>query len=884
MKENQSRNFIKNLFKRSDKEIYYKEMTSSTDSHLFDELNRKLSIYERQRNHFEKIAQSGAWEYYIDKDQFLCSDSFIELSGLPSINKISLDTLFKLIHAEDYEETYNTFEKACNGTDFSITFRIYHGNTNEIRYIQAQGEVLWMHNQPYKIIGVILDQTDKKLLEVQLKNTLHTYEHILNHINAAIWMKDFETNSINFISKKTEEIFEMDLNDIYSNDSVWESIIHPEDKEKVFQNQQLLRNKQTIYQQYRIQLPTGKVKWVYDQTIPYFNENDQLSKLFGVLVDITKEKQLQDELNYLATHDRLTTLPNQHYAMTKLEKLIKKKKPFGLLYFDIDRLSAINQALGYQTGDEVIKTLAQKLKHHAGFHFISRFNSNDFILIMDNLTYKEQAYDLSNQIIDSMQDPFTVNIYELIVTVSIGVSFFPDDADNSISLLEQAHKAMQKAKKLGKNNYQTLSNKETISSYKQFILERDMRKALQNNEFELYYQPVIHSKTGVIEGAEALIRWNHEDWGIVSPHDFIPLAIDNHLINQIGDWVIKQVIQQLATWKNENITLRPIAINITPARFYEKGFYDFLKNTLETHQIPAKYINLEINKHLVTEDNNSILQVLNQLKELGIKITVDDFGVGYSFLEFLLEFKCDTIKIDKTFTQHVSKADSTNQAIITSILNLAKELNIEVVAEGIETYEQYKFFKQKDCNLIQGFIFSKPVPLKTYEAMSNTGFLALPRPSSKKRPEKERRKYHRFAFHSSIIGEMHITKVNKKEIELAGTSVLIENISLEGIKLMSYLDLPIQSQLQFKFTFRLMNETFVFRGKFVWKEEAGGNIFYYGIHFYDIDEQQKDHLAKYLNKMAVLEKNKEKIEYTSFLDKSPFLFFDRIKKNVKNTN
>ncbi|CQR46762.1 Phytochrome-like protein cph2 [Paraliobacillus sp. PM-2] len=726
-----------------------------------------------------------------------------------------------------------------------------------------------------------LEEAETKSSVTELEETIRTYEYMMDHIHAAIWMKDFETNTVTYASEGTEELFEMPLHDIYDNATVWEDIIHPEDKNNILHQQQALLKGETLYQQYRIQLPNGKVKWVYDQTIPWFNENDQLARIFGVLVDITKEKQLQQEINYLATYDQLTELPNYYRATNKLDKLIKQKKPFALLYFNIDRLSAINQSLGFKSGDQVIKEIATKLAHHAGLNFVARFNSNDFIIIIENETNKKKIFNLSDQIIQSMQEPILINRFELIVTISIGISFFPDDGDNATLLFEKAHKALQKAKEIGRNNYQTLSHKENISTYKQFILERDMREALINNDFELYYQPIINTKNGVIESAETLIRWNHKDWGLISPNDFIPLAEDNHLIHEIGDWVFEQVVKQLAFWKEQNLPLRPIAINISPTRFYRKGFLDFFKKTLETYQIPAKYITLEITKRLFIKDKANIIKMLKQLKQLGLKIAIDDFGVGYSFLEYLRDFEFDTIKIDKAFTQNMLETDSKDKAIITTILHLAKQLNIEVVAEGIETYEQYLFLKQKECPMLQGYILSKPVPLKTYEEMNKTGYVALPKPSSINKPEIERRKYHRFSFHSMIIGEMHITSVNKKKIDLAGTNILIENISLEGLKIMSHLDLPIQSQLQFKFTFTLMDETFVYPGKFIWKEEAGGNIFYYGIHFPNIDEQQKDHLAKYLNKMSVLEKKKEKMDGTNFSNENPFLFFDNIKKNAK---
>lgn len=399
-----------------------------------------------------------------------------------------------------------------------------------------------------------------------------------------------------------------------------------------------------------------------------------------------------------------------------------------------------------------------------------------------------------------------------------------------------------------------------------------MRKAIENEEFELYYQPQVNPNNGIIEGAEALIRWHHEEWGMVSPGEFIPLAEENHLIHHISDWVIKKVCAQLREWKDNGVTLRPVSINISPIRFLKKGLVDLVKEQLQLYQIPAKYIQFEITEGSLLKSEKNVLSAMVALKELGIKIAIDDFGTGYASLNYLREFQVDTIKIDQVFIQSKEGQNEMDRAIVSSVLHLAKGLKTKVVAEGVESYEQFEFLKQKECDLIQGYLFSKPVPRETFEQMLQTGYLKPTKRKLMTVPEVERREFYRFEFPYRVLAEMEILKVNKRNVDLGTTKVLIENISLGGIKILSSLKLPINSNMEFKFYFKLLNEQFALDGTVVHINERRDSLFHYGVKF-DLRILDEDRLARIINKLTALRKLNQEIPGTDFIYENGYLYF-----------
>lgn len=838
------------------------------------DLMKQLESNQKHLIHAQEIAKIASWEYLIDEDKLYCSDYFYDIFGLDHSIHIPMTKPFQLVHPDDFDEALKKVQQALKGENYFSEYRIYHGKTNEIRYLKTKAEVIYIDKKPYKLLGMIQDNTVEKKLEKELITINNRFKQIYDHLSSGIWMKEYASNKLNFISKGAEKIFNLSLDELYADETIWQTTIHPDDQEVVFNRQKDLLTGKSIKHRYRIITHDGETKWVFDQTIPWFNSDNKLIQLFGVIVDITSEMEMHEELVYHATHDILTNLPNQRSISEKITELIDKKSPFALFYLDLDRLAHINDSLGYQIGNEVLKNVAKKLTSSLpSTSYVARLVSNDFIIIDTEALHIDSASNLADTLLQTIKKEINIFDYQLHLTTSLGISFYPENGDTELKLLESSHTALKQAKNNGKNTYQFYSSSNNISAYKKYMLSQDLRKAIINEEFEVYYQPQVNAFTGLIESAEALLRWNHNEWGLVSPSEFIPLAEENYLMNDIGDWVIAKVIEQLKIWKDQDYILRPISINISPNRFLKPGLISFVKSQLEKHDISAHFITFEITESALLKNESNVQHTLSQLRAIGISIAIDDFGTGYASLQYLREFHADELKIDRIFILNILDENKKDAAIVSSILYLAKSLDMKVIVEGVENFEQLQLLKQKECHLIQGYLFSEAVPKSGFEKMIKKGFLPIPKSTKVSKPKIDRRKYYRLSFPGYLQGGLSIIEINNRKINVGMAKILIENISLGGLKIMSALKLPVQSNMKIVYTFSLNGFEFEIIGSFVWKSEIGQDIFYYGVAFDDFSEATKDHLAKVINQLTIFSKNNQPIPDTKFYTDNPIPYF-----------
>ncbi len=543
--------------------------------------------------------------------------------------------------------------EASNGKSFTNEFRIYHGKTKELRFIKVQADVLWKDNHPYKVIGVIKDCTDQRMLEKALKEKNESYEYIFDNLSAGVWMRENIDENIIYASKGLEDIIGIPLTQLYENSDIWKERIQPAYQQELCENIRRLKNGESVQFFYCLNSINGE-KWIFEQNVPTLNDQGEITNIFGIVTDITDSMKMKEQFHNLANYDYLTGLPNQQKLYETLDTYCKQNEHFAVFYLDIDRFSVINDSLGYQIGNAALKRIADTFAAMIPKNgFIARLSSNEFIILVKNYTCKNEIYTFAEQLIQKIQEPFIVEEYRIHISTSIGISFFPEDGDNKLTLLENAHSALYHAKQQGKKNYQIYSYSKDIPSLKKYMLDKDMYHAIEKNEFELYFQPKVEPYKGHLRGAEALIRWKHNEWGLISPGEFIPLAEENHLINSITDWVIQTSLLQLKEWKDSGYTIQPIAINVSPIRFMKKGLVDLVKEQLELYQIPGSYLEFEITESSLLRNEKHVLSTLEELKSLGVTIAVDDFGVGYSSLDAIRNFKPDTIKIDQVFIQNI---------------------------------------------------------------------------------------------------------------------------------------------------------------------------------------------------------------------------------------
>ena len=428
--------------------------------------------------------------------------------------------------------------------------------------------------------------------------------------------------------------------------------------------------------------------------------------------DISELKHNEAMVQHQAFHDALTGLPNRALLDDRLSHGITYCNRFNthlsVLFIDLDDFKKVNDNAGHQAGDAVLKEVTKRIKTCIrDVDTIARLGGDEFVVLLENLQESKISTVISHRIIDEIVKPFVVGDSEFYISSSIGISMYPKDGIDSEELLRKADMAMYHAKSLGKNNHQYFDSELERSSNQQLQVENHLREAIGNDEFHLNYQPKIDLKSNAIIGFEALLRWNRAG-GMNTPDIFIPVAEQTGLINEIGDWVLKQVCADIKKWLELGYGLLPVAINVSPVEFRNKKLVEQIKATIIEYGIPPEAIEIEITESLFLDNISFVKEILKELRDFGISVAVDDFGTGYSSLQYLHELPIDILKIDKSFILDLSNQPH-NAAIADSIINLAHNLGLKVVAEGIENQASMSFLKHRGCDIGQGFFMYKPM-------------------------------------------------------------------------------------------------------------------------------------------------------------------------------
>ena len=442
-----------------------------------------------------------------------------------------------------------------------------------------------------------------------------------------------------------------------------------------------------------------------------------------------RPEKVRNKTGFISSPDKITQLPSQEEFLSVIEQSIARatrhKLQISLLYIDIDNFKHINDAYGHAVGDKVLALISQRLRAAIRKNdVLCRYCEDEFALYLDHINTDIDSAITANKIMKILSVPITVENHDFHISCSIGISHQPQNDDDPKTLLSHAQTAMRMVKSNGKNSFIYYSNEMTDRAKHRIYIEHEIRKALVSNEFYMLYQPKIDINTTAMIGAEALIRWNHPVDGPISPLEFIPIAEDSDLILKIDNWVFDNVINQVRHWENCGLTVPVISINVPSREFQRNVLVDKILSVLKKHQVSGKKIELEVTERLLVESNESNHRMLSQLHDIGITISIDDFGTGYSSLSYLVQFPCDVIKIDKSFIDKTPHSHD-NCMIVESIVILAHKLGKKVVAEGVETEEQYQYIKSIGCDQVQGYYFSKPLTTECFKnKISPTGRLS----------------------------------------------------------------------------------------------------------------------------------------------------------------
>ncbi|MDQ2068876.1 bifunctional diguanylate cyclase/phosphodiesterase [Natronospira bacteriovora] len=450
-----------------------------------------------------------------------------------------------------------------------------------------------------------------------------------------------------------------------------------------------------------------------NSAVAIHDEVEGVTYLDGVISDITERKEAEKKINYLAHYDTLTGLPNRTLLRDRMEQAIAKARRdntyLAVLFIDLDRFKNVNDSLGHAVGDRLLEEVARRLKRDTRAEdTVSRQGGDEFIVLLPGIEEANRAAQVATKLLSSLGQPYRVGNHELHVTPSIGISLYPNDAEDLDELIRNADAAMYQAKERGRYNFQFFTHDLSIQAWERLSLENQLRRAIQRNEFVLYYQPQVSLETGEIVGVEALVRWRHEG-RLISPAVFIPVAEQTGMIIEIGDWVLHEACQQMRSWMDEGLASLPISVNLSALQFRRRDIRSHIQEALTATGLPPDLLELELTESTVMEEVEESVRMLGQLSRLGVGLCIDDFGTGYSSLSYLKRFPIDKLKIDQSFVSDIPD-DSDDAAITGAVIDLGHNLNLRICAEGVETREQLHFLRDRGCQEMQGFLFSRPIP------------------------------------------------------------------------------------------------------------------------------------------------------------------------------
>ncbi|BCN93507.1 hypothetical protein THMIRHAM_12920 [Thiomicrorhabdus immobilis] len=659
----------------------------------------------------QKIAKLGNWSYEVSTQKIVWSEELFRIFGQPVKDFLDYPTLISWLHPADREShdqyMQNLLDLKPNEELGFFQYRLVHPN-GDIRWVNVAVEAEFnQQGEPVYFFGTVQDITEQQQKEAQLQQ----YASIFDNLAEGILITDTANKILNVnaaftritgysldeVIGQTPNLLQSGLHDSSFYQQMWQEL----SLKGQWQGEVLNRRKDGSF--YHEWLAVSSIK----------NSKGEVLNYVAVFTDISSIKKTEEELRFMAHHDALTKLPNrlllEERLSHSLERSNRSHTSTAILFIDLDRFKEINDSFGHPVGDQLLIEVASRLKQTTRKQdTVARVSGDEFVVILEDIKNIPVITQIAQSILERLSAPLSIDIHNFRVTTSIGIAISPDDGTQSVDLLKKADTALYRAKEQGRNNYEFFSEEMATANFELMYLNSALRKALENEEFVLYYQPQVNSLTGKIVGTEALVRWLSPDTGLVAPNRFIPLTEDTGLIVPLGAWILKKACLQMKTWLSEGIELSHIAVNISGRQLSDKNIVRTVRDALNFSGLDARYLELEITESTIMQEDRYI-SVLHEFKALGIRLSIDDFGTGYSSLSRLKHMPIDKLKIDQSFIKGVP-GNKDDEMITQTVIGLAQNFGLEILAEGVETQEQLEFLKQNNCHYIQGYFFSKPLP------------------------------------------------------------------------------------------------------------------------------------------------------------------------------
>ena len=692
-----------------------------------EEVRRELREQTEVFNTMESLARTGHWRRIEDPGEtvLLWSPGLCNIAGFEQQEWVDPERAISGILPEDR----HVFEKARDrGQGLDV----------EYRWRRPDGDVRWMRSRVRRtlprdgtqvVMGVVQDVTDEHRAAEQLREQLLFIQRIASRIPGFIYEYRLHadgTTSVQYISDAVRDFMGVEPGEVTSDHGVLVLRVLPQDLPRVQRSAINSVRKLVPWQcEYRVRMPDGSIRWHMTNAIPH-READGSVVSHGFTMDITDRKRAEQEIERLAFYDALTGLPNRRLLLDRLQRSIaacQRTRNLGaLLFIDLDNFKDLNDTLGHDMGDQLLSQVAARLVASVReADTVARFGGDEFVVMLDNLSSElpeaaAQAETVAEKLLASLNQPFELDGGQHYSTPSIGITLFGDERLSVDELLKRADLAMYQAKAAGRNTQRFFDPDMQAAVNARSNLEADLRQGLARGELLVHYQPVVDHQARLL-GAEALVRWRHPQRGMISPAEFIPLAEQTGLILPLGQFVLQTACEQLQRWSQHPSTAHlSISVNVSARQFRHSGFVAEVLQALQTHQADPKKLKLELTESLLLGEIEDTIERMEQLKAEGVGFALDDFGTGYSSLSYLKRLPLDQVKIDQGFVRDVL-TDPNDAAIVRTILALAHSLDLQVVAEGVETAGQLTFLRLHGCEAFQGYLFGRPGPAGDIDAL-----------------------------------------------------------------------------------------------------------------------------------------------------------------------
>ena len=591
-----------------------------------------------------------------------------------------------------------------------------------------------------RLPSAVLNALEKKEAEREkakalaaLRESEERFQLVARATNDAIWDWDIVANTV-WWSDSVWTLFGYEKGGGRVEPTWWQERLHPEDRDRISSTIPAFIEGGAKFwsEEYRYRREDGSYALVIDRAFILRDDEGKALRMIGSMMDITARRQAEDRLSYLAYYDALTGLANRTLFEDRLPQALnlaqRNEQMLAVMLLDLDRFKNINDTLGHNTGDLLLRGVAERLTGCLrGSDTVARFAGDGFALLLTQISRKEDAakiakrtqknaLEIAQNILEALKAPFTFDGHELYSTASIGISVYPHDGGEPQALLKNAGAALHAIKEQGGNGYQFYAESMNARAVEQLTFESGLRRALEREEFVLYYQPQVDIISGQILAVEALVRWQSPGLGFVSPGDFIPLAETNGLIVPIGEWTLREACAQNKSWQQEGLPPLRMSVNLSPRQFEQPNLIETVARVLDETGLDANFLEFELTEGSIMKNAERAIATLRKLKEMQIQIAIDDFGSGYSSLSYLKRFPIDRLKIDQSFVRDAT-SDPTDAAIIMAIITLAQNLRLKVIAEGVETEEQLRFLRLLRCDEMQGWLFSKALPAEALKQL-----------------------------------------------------------------------------------------------------------------------------------------------------------------------